>query len=72
MRNRVSIKSFAQADALTLGTFFFLYVAQSIPSSFLSTALQVLMRENHFSLSDIGLLQLVKLPWILKLSLIHI
>lgn len=66
MRNRVSIKSFAQADALTLGTFFFLYVAQSIPSSFLSTALQVLMRENHFSLSDIGLLQLVKLPWILK------
>lgn len=51
---------------LTLGTFFFLYVAQSIPSSFLSTALQVLMRENHFSLADIGMLQLVKLPWILK------
>ena len=46
--------------------FFLLYIAQSIPSSFLSTALQVLMRQAHFSLSTIGLLQLVKLPWILK------
>ena len=55
-----------RAEALTLGTFFCLYVAQSIPSSFLSTALQVMMREQQFSLSSIGLLQLVKLPWILK------
>lgn len=53
-------------EVLTLGTFFCLYVAQSVPSSFLSTALQVLMRENNFSLSTIGLLQMVKLPWILK------
>ena len=53
-------------EVLTLGTFFALYVAQAVPSSFLSTALQVLMRENHFSLVTIGLLQLVKLPWILK------
>lgn len=49
-----------------LFVFFALYIAQSIPSSFLSTALQVLMRQAHFSLSAIGLLQLVKLPWILK------
>ena len=55
-----------RAEALTLGTFFCLYVAQSIPSSSLSTALQVMMREQQFSLSSIGLLQLVKLPWILK------
>ena len=39
-----------RAEALTLGTFFCLYVAQSIPSSFLSTALQVMMREQQFSL----------------------
>lgn len=53
-------------EAMALGTFFCLYVAQSIPSSFLSTALQVMMREQQFSLASIGLLQLVKLPWILK------
>lgn len=52
--------------SLPLFVFFALYIAQSIPSSFLSTALQVLMRQAHFSLSAIGLLQLVKLPWILK------
>ena len=46
--------------------FFCLYIAQSIPSSFFATALQVLMREAHYSLATIGLLQLVKLPWVLK------
>lgn len=48
------------------GTFFCLYIAQSLPMSFFSTALQVHMRQEHFSLSQIALLQLIKLPWILK------
>ncbi|MCI6161570.1 MAG: MFS transporter [Prevotella sp.] len=56
----------ARGEALNLSTFFCLYMAQMVPMSFLSTALQVMMRENHFSLSAIALLQLVKLPWILK------
>ena len=43
-----------------------LYLAQSIPMSFFSTVLPVIMRENHFSLTSIGLIQLVKLPWLLK------
>ena len=63
--SKISVRSNG-GEVLTLGTFFCLYVAQSVPSSFLSTALQVLMRENNFSLSTIGLLQMVKLPWILK------
>lgn len=46
--------------------FFCLYIAQSIPSSFFATALQVMMREANYSLATIGLLQLVKLPWVLK------
>lgn len=46
--------------------FFCLYIAQSIPSSFFATALQVMMREAHYSLATIGLLQLVKLPWVVK------
>lgn len=55
-----------KGNVFTLCTFFSLYIAQAVPSSFLSTALQVLMRENNFSLTTIGLLQLVKLPWIIK------
>lgn len=51
---------------LNLSTFFCLYIAQSIPMSFFSTALQVLMRQDGFSLSQIALLQIIKLPWILK------
>ena len=51
---------------LNLGTFFFLYIAQTIPMTFFSTALQVMMRQNDFSLSSIALLQIVKLPWVLK------
>lgn len=43
-----------------------LYVAQSIPMSFFSSVVPVIMRQEHFSLEAIGLLQLVKLPWILK------
>ncbi|MDR1004431.1 MAG: MFS transporter [Prevotellaceae bacterium] len=53
---------------LNLGTFFFLYIAQSIPVSFFSTAIQVMMRQADYSLSSIALLQLVKLPWILKFA----
>lgn len=47
-------------------TFFCLYIAQSIPMSFFSTVLPVIMRQNDFSLETIGALQLLKLPWILK------
>ncbi|MDR2146736.1 MAG: MFS transporter, partial [Tannerella sp.] len=50
-----------------LFTFFCLYIAQSIPMSFFSTVLPVIMRQNNFSLETIGALQLLKLPWILKI-----
>ena len=52
--------------AFNLGTFFCLYIAQTIPMSFFSTVIPVMMRQENFSLSAIGLLQLIKLPWILK------
>ena len=45
---------------------FSLYIAQSIPMSFFSTVVPVIMRQENYSLQAIGLLQLVKLPWILK------
>ncbi|MGL5261990.1 MAG: MFS transporter, partial [Bacteroides sp.] len=47
-------------------TFFFLYIAQSIPKSFFSTLIPVIMRQENFELSTIGIMQLIKLPWILK------
>jgi len=43
-----------------------LYLAQSIPMSFFSTVLPVIMRMEDYSLSNIGLLQLIKIPWIIK------
>jgi len=43
---------------------FSLYIAQSIPMSFFSTVIPVIMRQEKYSLESIGLLQLVKLPWI--------
>lgn len=49
-----------------LGTLLSLYVAQSIPMSFFSTVVPVIMRQEHYSLESIGLLQLIKLPWIIK------
>ncbi|WP_101690611.1 MFS transporter [Dysgonomonas massiliensis] len=49
-----------------LFTFLCLYIAQSIPMSFFSTVLPVIMRQQNFSLEMIGMLQLLKLPWILK------
>lgn len=57
---------FIGRGGIGLPMFFCLYIAQSIPSSFFATALQVMMREAHYSLATIGLLQLVKLPWVLK------
>lgn len=45
---------------------FSLYIAQSIPMSFFSTVLPVILRRENFSLETIGMLQLVKLPWIAK------
>ncbi|MDR3093705.1 MAG: MFS transporter [Bacteroidales bacterium] len=47
-------------------TFFCLYIAQTIPMSFFSTVIPVLMRQENFTLTSIGFLQLIKLPWILK------
>ena len=49
-----------------LFTFFSLYIAQSIPMSFFSTVLPVIMRQQNFSLELIAMLQFLKLPWILK------
>jgi MFS family permease len=43
-----------------------LYLAQSIPMSFFSTVIPVIMRMEHYSLESIGYLQLIKLPWIVK------
>jgi MFS family permease len=45
---------------------FSLYIAQSIPMSFFSTVVPVIMRQEKYSLESIGMLQLVKLPWIFK------
>lgn len=49
-----------------LFTFLSLYIAQSIPMSFFSTILPVLMRQQDYSLETIGMLQFLKLPWVLK------
>lgn len=47
-------------------TLFSLYIAQAVPMSFFSTVVPVIMRQNHYSLESIGMLQLIKLPWIFK------
>ncbi len=61
-------KTLRQSDgkAINLVTFFCLYIAQAIPMSFFSTVIPVMMRQADFSLSAIGMLQLIKLPWIIK------
>ena len=43
-----------------------LYAAQGLPFGFFTLALPVLMREAGWSLTAIGLLQLLALPWLLK------
>ncbi len=55
-----------QSRKYDLFTFFCLYIAQALPMTFFSTALQVTMRQASFSLSAIAMLQLIKLPWVLK------
>lgn len=50
----------------SLFTFLCLYIAQTIPMSFFSTILPVLMRQQQYSLETIGMLQFLKLPWVLK------
>lgn len=49
-----------------LFTLLSLYMAQSIPMSFFSTVVPVIMRQQHYSLEAIGLMQLIKLPWVIK------
>lgn len=39
---------------------------QKIPMAFFSTVIPVIMRQENFSLEVIGMLQFLKLPWILK------
>ncbi len=43
-----------------------LYIAQSVPMSFFSTVVPVIMRQENYSLESIGMLQMIKLPWIIK------
>jgi MFS family permease len=45
---------------------FSLYIAQAVPMSFFTTVVPVIMRQENYSLEAIGLLQMVKLPWVLK------
>ncbi|MEG1521385.1 MAG: MFS transporter [Bacteroidales bacterium] len=59
-------QSQGRQDAMKMSTFFLLYIAQSIPMSFFSTVIPVIMRQEQFSLASIGLLQFIKLPWLLK------
>ena len=48
------------------GTLLSLYLAQAIPMSFFSTVVPVIMRQEEYSLTSIGYLQLLKLQWIVK------
>lgn len=51
---------------INLATFFCLYIAQFIPSTFITTAMQVTMRQANYGLATIGLLHLVHIPWMVK------
>lgn len=53
-------------EATKYYTLLSLYLAQSIPMSFFSTVVPVIMRQENYSLESIGYLQLIKLPWIVK------
>ncbi len=61
----IKINSFKKFDS-KYGTLLSLYLAQSIPMTFFATVMPVIMRTENYSLTSIGLIQLVKLPWILK------
>ena len=56
----------ASVRRLNLATFFCLYIAQFIPSTFITTAMQVSMRQANYGLATIGLLHLVQIPWLIK------
>lgn len=47
-------------------TFFALYLAQATPMSAFTTLLPILMRQQALSLTAIGMVQLVRLPWLFK------
>jgi MFS family permease len=55
-----------KADWKKYPVLFNLYIAQAVPMSFFTTVVPVIMRQENYSLETIGLLQLVKLPWVLK------
>lgn len=55
-----------KADWAKYPVLFNLYIAQAVPMSFFTTVVPVIMRQENYSLEAIGLLQLVKLPWVLK------
>lgn len=55
-----------QTDWQKYPVLFSLYIAQAIPMSFFTTVVPVIMRQENYSLESIGLLQLIKLPWVLK------
>lgn len=61
----LNLKSFKNFNS-KYGTLLSLYLAQSIPMTFFATVMPVIMRTENYSLTSIGLIQLVKLPWILK------
>jgi PAT family beta-lactamase induction signal transducer AmpG len=52
----------AQRLALLMG----LYTAQGLPYGFFSLALPVLLRDAHWSLTAIGMLQFLAVPWAIK------
>lgn len=47
-------------------TLFCLYIAQSVPMSFFTTVVPVIMRQENYPLELIGMVQLIKLPWVIK------
>lgn len=46
---------------------FALYIAQATPMTLFATLLPILLRQQSYSLALIQLVQLIKLPWVLKL-----
>lgn len=50
----------------SLSVLLLLYVVQAIPMAFFSTLLPILLRQEAYSLTQIALLQLIKLPWLIK------
>lgn len=49
-----------------LGTFFTLYIAQSVPMAFFAAVLPILMRQGDYTLTTISLIKLIKIPWLIK------